>query len=72
MAMRPGDISMLLNEMGGMRVQTTSPVGASSVRVQGMRGRYAAFYPTGCLFLDSKARASGCCRLRPWIWDRSK
>src|SRR5690349_16016095 len=24
-AMRPGDLSMLLNEMGGMRVQTTSP-----------------------------------------------
>src|SRR5579859_1464214 len=40
-AMRPGDISMLLNEMGGMRVQTTSPaLGAASVRVQGMRGRY--------------------------------
>lgn len=37
-AMRPGDISMLLNEMGGMRVQTTSPaLGAASVRVQGMR-----------------------------------
>ena len=35
----PGDISMMLNEMGGMRVQTTSPgLGAASVRVQGMRG----------------------------------
>lgn len=39
LAMRSGDISMLLNEMGGMRVQTTSP----SVRVQGMLGRYTAF-----------------------------
>ena len=35
LAMRPGDISMLLNEKGGTRVHTTSPgLGASSVRVQ--------------------------------------
>src|SRR5689334_314710 len=39
--MTPGDIVMMLNEMGGMRVQTTSPgIGAATVRVQGMRGRY--------------------------------
>src|SRR5262249_39514590 len=38
--MTPGDIVMLLNEMGGLRVQTTSPsLGAASVRIQGMRGR---------------------------------
>ncbi len=41
MMMTPGDIVMMLNEMGGMRVQTTSPsLGAASVRIQGMRGRY--------------------------------
>ena len=41
MMMTPGDIVMMLNEMGGMRVQTTSPsVGAASVRIQGMKGRY--------------------------------
>ena len=41
MLMTPGDIVMMLNEMGGMRVQTTSPsLGAASVRIQGMRGRY--------------------------------
>ena len=41
MLMTPGDIVMMLNEMGGMRVQTTSPsVGAASVRIQGMKGRY--------------------------------
>ena len=40
LAMRPGDISMMLNEMRGMRVQTTSPgLGAASLRLQGMRGR---------------------------------
>ena len=32
--MKPGDMVMLLNEMGGMRVQTTSPsLGAASLRV---------------------------------------
>ena len=40
MLMTPGDIVMMLNEMGGMCVQTTSPsLGAASVRVQGMLGR---------------------------------
>ena len=39
MLMTPGDIVMMLNEMGGMRVQATSPsLGAASVRIQGMRG----------------------------------
>ena len=41
MLMTPGDIVMMLNEMGGMRVQTTAPsMGAATVRIQGMRGRY--------------------------------
>lgn len=48
MLMTPGDISMMLNEMGGMRVQTTSPsLGAASVRIQGMRGRYTRFLSDG-------------------------
>jgi iron complex outermembrane receptor protein len=46
--MTPGDIVMMLNEMGGMRVQATSPsLGAASVRVQGMRGRYTRFLSDG-------------------------
>ena len=41
MMMTPGDIVMMLNEMGGMRVQATSPaLGAATVRIQGMPGRY--------------------------------
>ncbi len=41
MLITPGDIVMMLNEMGGMRVQATSPsMGAATVRIQGMRGRY--------------------------------
>ena len=46
--MTPGDIVMMLNEMGGMRVQTTSPgLGAATVRIQGMRGRYTRFFSDG-------------------------
>jgi iron complex outermembrane receptor protein len=46
--MTPGDIVMMLNEMGGLRVQATSPgIGAATVRVQGMRGRYTRFFSDG-------------------------
>src|SRR5206468_9314163 len=46
--MTPGDIVMMLNEMGGLRVQATSPsLGAASVRIQGMRGRYTRFFSDG-------------------------
>jgi outer membrane receptor for ferrienterochelin and colicins len=46
--MTPGDVEMMLNEMGGMRVQATSPsLGAASIRIQGMRGRYTRFLSDG-------------------------
>jgi iron complex outermembrane receptor protein len=46
--MTPGDVVMMLNELGGMRVQATSPsLGAASVRIQGMRGRYTRFLSDG-------------------------
>src|SRR5687767_797174 len=48
MLMTPGDIVMMLNEMGGMRVQTTAPsMGAATVRIQGMRGRYTRVLSDG-------------------------
>jgi outer membrane receptor for ferrienterochelin and colicins len=48
MLMTPGDIVMMLNEMGGMRLQATSPsLGAASVRIQGMRGRYTRVLSDG-------------------------
>jgi iron complex outermembrane receptor protein len=54
MLMTPGDIVMMLNEMGGMRVQATSPsLGAASVRIQGMKGRYTRVLSDGlALFGD--------------------
>jgi iron complex outermembrane receptor protein len=65
-AMRPGDISMLLNEMGGIRVQTTSPaLGAASVRVQGMRGRYTAFLSDGLPLFGQQGAGLGLLQIPP-------
>ncbi len=37
----PGNLTTLLNEIGGVRVQTTSPgLGGASLRLQGLSGRY--------------------------------
>ena len=48
MLMTPGDITMMLNETGGLRVQTTSPsLGGANVRVQGLRGRYTLMLSDG-------------------------
>ncbi|MDG2523357.1 TonB-dependent receptor [Caulobacter segnis] len=48
MLMRPGAISMVVAETGGLRVQTTSSsLGASNIRVQGMRGRYTQLLADG-------------------------
>lgn len=46
--MRPADIRMLLSEMAGVRVQTTSPsLGASVIRVQGLPGRHTLLLSDG-------------------------
>lgn len=66
LAMRPGDISMMLNEMGGMRVQTTSPgLGAASVRMQGMRGRYTAFLTDGLPLFGQQGAGLGLLQIPP-------
>ncbi|HEV2620111.1 MAG TPA: TonB-dependent receptor [Acidobacteriaceae bacterium] len=66
LAMRPGDIGMLLNEMGGMRVQTTSPgLGASSLRLQGMRGRYTAFLSDGLPLFGQQGAGLGLLQIPP-------
>jgi outer membrane receptor for ferrienterochelin and colicins len=46
--MTPGNISMLVAETGGLRVQVTSPaLGASNVRVRGLNGRYTQLLADG-------------------------
>jgi outer membrane receptor for ferrienterochelin and colicins len=46
--MTPGDITMMLNETSGLRVQTTSQsMGAANLRIQGLRGRYTLILSDG-------------------------
>ena len=66
MLMTPGDIVMMLNEMGGMRVQSTSPsLGAASVRVQGMRGRYTRFLSDGLPIFGESPGGLGLLQIPP-------
>ncbi len=66
MLMTPGDIVMTLNEMGGMRVQATSPsLGAASVRIQGMRGRYTRFLADGLPLFGEQVSGLGLLQIPP-------
>ena len=66
MLMTPGDIVMMLNEMGGMRVQATSPsLGAASVRIQGMRGRYTRFLSDGLPLFGQQVGGLGLLQIPP-------
>ncbi len=66
MLMTPGDIVMMLNEMGGMRVQATSPsIGAASVRVQGMKGRNTRFLSDGLPLFGQQVGGLGLLQIPP-------
>jgi iron complex outermembrane receptor protein len=46
--MKPGDIRMLLNETTGIQTQQTSPIsGNSSIRIQGLDGKYTQLLKDG-------------------------
>ena len=71
MLMTPGDIVMMLNEMGGIRVQATSPsLGAASVRIQGMRGRYTRFLSDGLPLYGSQPGGLGLLQIPPTDLDQ--
>lgn len=64
--MRPGNISMLLAETGGLRVQVTSPgLGSSNIRVQGMRGRYTQLLADGLPLYGGQASSLGLLQVPP-------
>jgi outer membrane receptor for ferrienterochelin and colicins len=64
--MTPGDIVMMLNEMGGLRVQATSPsLGAASIRIQGMRGRYTRFLSDGLPLFGQQVGGLGLLQIPP-------
>jgi iron complex outermembrane receptor protein len=66
MLMTPGDISALLTESGGMRVQNTNPsLGGANVRIQGLRGRYAILLSDGLPLYGTQASGLGLLQVPP-------
>lgn len=64
--MTPGNISMLVAETGGVRVQLTSPsLGASSIRMQGMKGRYTSLLADGLPLYGGQASSIGLLQIAP-------
>ena len=45
---KPGDVSQMVSEMSGVRVQSTAPgLGGAAVRIQGLRGQYTQILSDG-------------------------
>jgi outer membrane receptor for ferrienterochelin and colicins len=66
MLMTPGDITMMLNETGGLRVQTTSPsLGGANVRVHGLRGRYTLMLSDGLPLFGGQSGTLGLLQIPP-------
>ena len=64
--MTPGSIAMLVNETGGVRVQTTSPaLGGSNIRMQGMNGRYTQLLADGLPLYGGQASSLGVLQIAP-------
>jgi iron complex outermembrane receptor protein len=64
--MTPGDVSMLLNETNGLRVQTTSPsLGGANVRIQGLRGRYTQILADGLPLYGGQTGSIGLLQIAP-------
>ena len=64
--MTPGDITMMLNETSGLRVQTTSPaLGGANVRIQGLRGRYTLVLSDGLPLYGGQTGSLGLLQIPP-------
>ncbi len=64
--MRPGNISMLVAETGGVRVQTTSPtLGSSNIRLQGLYGRYTQLLSDGLPLYGGQTASIGLLQIPP-------
>jgi iron complex outermembrane receptor protein len=65
-AMAPGDVSMLLAETNGLRVQTTSPsLGGASLRIQGLSGRYSQVLSDGLPLYGAQSGSVGILQIPP-------
>lgn len=64
--MRPGNIAMLVNETGGVRVQVTAPaLGAANIRIQGLEGRYTQLLADNLPLYGGQAASLGLLQIPP-------
>ena len=64
--MTPGSIAMLVTEAPGVRTQMTSPsLGGTSIRLQGMKGRYTQFLADGLPLYGGQAPSIGLLQIPP-------
>ncbi|MBE0368172.1 TonB-dependent receptor plug domain-containing protein [Pseudoalteromonas aurantia] len=64
--MRPGNISMLVAETGGVRVQNTSPaLGSANIRLQGLFGRYTQLLSDGLPLYGGQTASIGLLQIPP-------
>lgn len=64
--MTPGNISMLVAETPGVRVQVTSPgLGSSNIRMQGMAGRYTQLLSDGLPLYGGQPSSIGLLQIPP-------
>lgn len=65
-AMSPGDVSMLLAETNGLRMQTTSPaLGGASLRILGLSGRYSQIISDGLPLYGAQSGSVGILQIPP-------
>ena len=64
--MSPGNVSMLLAETNGLRVQTTSPaLGGASLRILGLSGRYSQILADGLPLYGAQSGSVGILQIPP-------
>lgn len=66
MLMTPGNVSMLVSETGGVRVQVTAPaLGGANVRMQGLNGRYTQLLADGLPLYGGQSSSLGLLQIPP-------
>jgi len=64
--MTPGDIVMMLNETGGVRVQVSNPsLGGAGIRIRGLAGRYTQVLADGLPLFGERIGALGPLQIPP-------
>ena len=64
--MTPGNVSMLVAETPGVRVQVTSPsLGSANIRMQGMEGRYTQLLADGLPLYGGQSSSIGLLQIPP-------